>query len=81
MKKVIHKTPTFELYSNNRKNPNKRGIGPKFYAIECKLWSLEDEVSDMIDPLRNKGTKPRHWVYKDLEEARKHFTMLTLRWA
>lgn len=82
--KIIHKTSRFQFSTSNRRNPNKRGIGPKIYTISInyQYW-LDDEtlaeIRRVIDPKGNKGTH-RHWVFKDRVEAEKKYNWLMLRW-
>lgn len=69
----------------NRRNPNKRGVGPKFYTISLNYgyWMYNDdevaEIRKVMDPKGNKGTH-RHWVFKDRNEAEKKYNWLMLMW-
>ena len=86
MKKIIHKTRCFTLTSENRRDPNKRGKGHKYYRITADDWRIGveewDAVRNIVDPKRNIGGRyGASWAFKDLQEAKKKFTMLILRWS
>ena len=84
--KVLHKTRRFQFSMANRRNPNKRGVGPKYYTISLnyaydQIHNADEvaEIRKVMDPKGNKGTH-RHWVYKDRAEAEKKYNWLMLMW-
>ncbi len=85
MRKTLHESKYFRLTSENRKDPNKRGKGHRYYKITWYNWRLpddDDKVRDIVDPNRNIGGKHgSNWAFKKLEDAEKKYTMLIMKWS
>ena len=86
MRKTLHESRYFRLSSENRHNPNKRGKGHLHYRITMHNWRIpvddEEHVRDIVDPLRNiSGKHGSSWIFKDLDKAKKKYSMLLLRWS
>jgi hypothetical protein len=85
MRKRLRESKYFRLSCENRKDPNKRGKGHRYYTITWHNWRLpveaEEQVRDIVDPKRNiSGKRGSTWAFKKLEDAEKRYTMLLLKW-
>jgi hypothetical protein len=84
MRKLIRESRYCNLYSDNRRNPNKRGKGKLYYIISIKGIppdGVREEIRDIVDPLRNIGGKyGGHWSFKDRLVAEKMLCMLLLKY-
>jgi hypothetical protein len=84
MMKLLRQCRYCNLYSSNRRNPNKRGKGQRYYTIGLRgypFYNIIEEIRDLVDPLHNIGG--RHgssWSFKSRETAEKLFTMLLLKY-
>lgn len=82
MKKTLHRSRAFLLYSEYRPNPRptKKNKGRVYYIIKQNTLHLTDkeceQVRQLVNPKGNIGTTK--WEYKDKLAAEKKYTMLLL---
>ena len=86
MRKIIHNSRCFKLTSENRRDPNKRGKGHRYYKITADDWQIGvddwDDVRKIVDPQHNiSGRYSNSWAFKDLNVAKKKYMMLIMRWS
>ena len=86
IRKVLYQHEPFELVEENRRDPRTRGKGPRVYTISCNKWWLHGDettaIRNTIDPLHNISSKTAmRWRFKDLNEAKKRYSMLLLKFS